>query len=113
MKVEKVYISAIGKLYQEVQDNAQLDKAVIALYSALEFEIKTGQKLPIKIKANEVREMQSKDIDYVQDSLYALGCKGQFICDVTKIDSNIEYVGGFSMSFISRNLNRGSWEVVE
>ena len=92
MKVEKVYISAIGKLYREVQDNAQLDKAVIALYSSLEFEIKTGQKLPIKIKANEVREMQSKDIDYVQDSLYALGCKGQFICDVTKIDSNIEYV---------------------
>jgi hypothetical protein len=24
--------------------------------------------------------------------LYALGCKGQFVCDVTKIDSNIEYV---------------------
>ena len=92
MKVEKVYTSAIGKLYQEVQDNTQLEKAVIALYSALEFEIKTGQKLPIKIKANEVREMQSKDIDYVQDSLYALGCKGQFVCDVNKIDSNIEYV---------------------
>ena len=92
MQEHKTYISAIGKLYQEVQDNAQLDKAVIALYSALEFEIKTGQKLPIKIKANEVREMQSKDIGYVQDSLYALGCKGQFICDVTKIDSNIKYV---------------------
>ena len=92
MKVEKVYISAIGKLYQEVQDNAQLDKAVIALYSALEFEIKIGEKLPIKIKANEVREMQSKDIDYVKNSLYALGCKGQFVCDVTKIDSSVEYV---------------------
>jgi len=92
MQNQKVYISAIGKLYQEVQDNAQLDKAVIALYSALEFEIKTGQKLPIKIKAEEVREMQSKDIDYVQDSLYSLGCKGQFVCDVNKIDSNIEYV---------------------
>ena len=92
MKVEKVYVSDIGKLYQEVQNNAQLDKAVIALYSALEFEIKTGQKLPIKIKANEVREMQSKDIDYVEKELYALGCKGQFVCDVTKIDSNIEFV---------------------
>ena len=32
------------------------------------------------------------DYDYVQESLYALGCKGQFVCDVTKIDSNIEYV---------------------
>ena len=92
MQNQKIYVSAIGKLYQEVQDNAQLDKTVIALYSALEFEIKTGQKLPIKIKAEEVREMQSKDIDYVQESLYALGCKGQFVCDVTKIDSNIEYV---------------------
>lgn len=83
MKVEKVYTSAIGKLYQEVQDNAQLDKAVIALYSALEFEIKIGEKLPIKIKAEEVREMQSKDIDYVQNSLYALGCKGRFGFDTT------------------------------
>lgn len=92
MKVEKVYTSAIGKLYKEVQDNAQLDKAVIALYSALEFEIKTGQKLPIKIKAEEVREMRSKDIDYVQNSLYVLGCKGQFVCDVTKIDSSVEYI---------------------
>ena len=92
MQNQKVYTSAIGKLYQEVQDNAQLDKAVIALYSALEFEIKTGQKLPIKIKAEEVREMQSRDIDHVQDSLYVLGCKGQFVCDVTKIGSNIEYV---------------------
>jgi hypothetical protein len=92
MNIQKSYKSAIGKLYQEVQDNAQLDKAVIALYSALEFEIKTGQKLPIKIKANEVRDLSSKDIDYVENSLYALGCKGQFVCDVTKIDSNIEYV---------------------
>ena len=92
MNIQKVYTSAIGKLYQEVQDNAQLDKAVIALYSALEFEIKIGEKLPIKIKAEEVREMQSKDIDYVQNSLYALGCKGHFYCDVTKIDSNMGYV---------------------
>ena len=83
MKVEKVYVSAIGKLYQEVQDNAQLDKAVIALYSALEFEIKTGERLPIKIKAEEVRGMPSKDIDYVIDSLYSLGCKGRFNFDTT------------------------------
>lgn len=92
MKTEKVYTSDIGKLYQEVQDNARLDKAVIALYSALEFEIKIGEKLPIKIKANEVRDLSSKDIDYVQESLYALGCKGQFICNVTNIDSSVEYV---------------------
>ena len=92
MKVEKVYTSAIGKLYQEVQENSQLDKIVTDLYNTLEFEIKTGERLPIKIKANEVREMQSKDIDYVQNSLYALGCKGHFYCDVTKIDSNMEYV---------------------
>ena len=91
MKTEKVYISAIGKLYQEVQDNTQLDKAVIALYSALEFEIKTGQKLPIKIKSEEIREMQSKDIDYVQDSLYALGCKGDFLFE-NKPDGKIEFV---------------------
>ena len=92
MKVEKVYTSAIGKLYQEVQENSQLDKIVTALYSALEFEIKTGERLPIKIKAEEVRGLSSKDIDYVQDSLYALGCKGKFIYDVSMIDSSIEYV---------------------
>lgn len=92
MKVEKVYISTIGKLYKEVQDNAHLDKAVTALYNTLEFEIKTGERLPINIKAEEVRELSSKDIDYVQNSLYALGCKGQFIYDVSMIDSNIEYV---------------------
>lgn len=92
MKVEKVYISAIGKLYQEVQDNAQLDKAITALYNALEFEIKTGERLPIKIKAEEVRGMPSKDIDYVEKSLYALGCKGHFYCDVSKSDKRIEFV---------------------
>ena len=92
MKVEKVYISTIGKLYQEVQDNAHLDKAVMALYNTLEFEIKTGQKLPIKIKAEAVKGKSSKELDYIQDSLYALGCKGQFIYDVSMIDSNIEYV---------------------
>ena len=92
MNIQKVYISAIGKLYQEVQDNAQLDKAVIALYSALEFEIKTGERLPIKIKAEEVRGLSSKDIDYVEKELYALGCKGHFYCDVSKSDNRIEYV---------------------
>ena len=92
MQNQKLQVSAIGKLYQEVQDNAQLDKTVIALYSALEFEIKTGERLPIKIKAEEVRGLSSKDIDYVQDSLYALGCKGKFIYDVSMIDSSIEYV---------------------
>ena len=94
MKVEKVYTSAIGKLYQEVQENSQLDKIVTDLYNTLEFEIKTGERLPIKIKAEEVRGMPSKDIDYVEKELYALGCKGQFVCDVNKIDSNIEYVLG-------------------
>ena len=39
-----------------------------------------------------LKEMQSKDIDYIQDSLYSLGCKGKFVCDASKIDSNIEYV---------------------
>ena len=92
MKSQIVYKSAIGKLYQEVQENSQLDKIVTELYTALEFEIKIGEKLPIKIKAEEVRGMPSKDIDYVEKELYALGCKGQFICDVTKIDSSVEYV---------------------
>ena len=92
MKVEKVYISVIGKLYQEVQENSQLGKIVTALYSALEFEIKTGERLPIKIKAEEVRGMPSKDIDYVEKELYALGCKGHFYCDVSKSDKRIEYV---------------------
>lgn len=91
MKVEKVYISAIGKLYQEVQDNAQLDKAVVALYAALEFEIKTGQKLPIKINAEVVCSKSSKDIDYIQNSLYDLGCKGDFLFE-NKPDGKIEFV---------------------
>ena len=92
MQNQKSYKSAIGKLYQEVQDNLQLDKIVTALYSALEFEIKTGERLPIKIKAEEVRGMPSKDIDYVEKELYALGCKGHFYCDVSKSDKRIEYV---------------------
>ena len=92
MKVEKVYTSAIGKLYQEVQENSQLDKIVTDLYNTLEFEIKTGEGLPIKIKAEEVRGMPSKDIDYVEKELYALGCKGHFYCDVSKSDKQIEYV---------------------
>ena len=92
MNIQKSYTSAIGKLYQEVQENSQLDKIVTDLYSALEFEIKTGERLPIKIKAEEVRGMSSKDIDYVENSLYALGCKGHFYCDVSKSDKRIEYV---------------------
>lgn len=91
MKVEKVYISAIGKLYQEVQDNAQLDKAVVALYAALEFEIKTGQKLPIFINAGVVCGKSSKDIDYIKDKLYDLGCKGDFLFE-KKPDGKIEFV---------------------
>ena len=89
MQNQKSYKSAIGKLYQEVQENSQLDKIVTALYSALEFEIKTGERLPIKIKAEEVRGMPSKDIDFVEKELYALGCKGHFYCDVSKSDKRI------------------------
>ena len=92
MKSQIVYKSAIGKLYQEVQDNAHLDKAVIALYNTLEFEIKTGQKLPININAEVVRGKSSREIDYIKDNLYKLGCKGQFIYDVSMVDSNIKYV---------------------
>ena len=92
MNIQKSYTSAIGKLYQEVQENSQLDKIVTDLYSALEFEIKTGERLPIKIKAEEVRGLSSKDVDYVEKELYALGCKGHFYCDVSKIDSNMVYV---------------------
>ena len=92
MKSQIVYKSAIGKLYQEVQENLHLDKIVTELYTSLEFEIKTGQKLPININAEVVRGKSSKDIDYIKDSLYALGCKGQFIYDVSMVDSNIEYV---------------------
>lgn len=83
MKVEKVYISAIGKLYQEVQENSQLDKIVTDLYSALEFEIKTGERLPINIKAMDVLGKLDKELDYVIDSLYSLGCKGRFSFDTT------------------------------
>ena len=92
MNIQKSYTSAIGKLYQEVQENSQLDKIVTDLYYTLEFEIKTGERLPIKIKAEEVRGMPSKDIDYVEKELHALGCKGHFYCDVFKSDKRIEYV---------------------
>ena len=92
MQNQKVYVSAIGRLYQEVQEGSQLDQIVTDLYSALEFEIKTGERLPIKIKAEEVRGLSSKDIDYVENSLYALGCKGHFYCDVSNSDKRIEYV---------------------
>ena len=91
MNIQKSYTSAIGKLYQEVQENSQLDKIVTGLYSALEFEIKTGERLPIKIKAEEVRGLSSKDIDYVEKSLYALGCKGGFLFE-KKLCGKIEYV---------------------
>ena len=91
MKSQIVYKSAIGKLYQEVQENSQLDKIVTELYAALEFEIKTGQKLPIKIKAEVVRGKSSKELDYIQDNLCGLGCKGDFLFE-KKIDGKIEFV---------------------
>ena len=91
MKSQIVYKSAIGKLYQEVQENSQLDKIVTELYTLLEFEIKTGQKLPIRIIAEVVRSKSSKDIDYIQNSLYDLGCKGDFLFE-KKPDGKIEYV---------------------
>lgn len=91
MNIQKTYTSAIGKLYQEVQENSYLDKIVTDLYSALEFEIKTGQKLPIKVKAEEVRGKSNKELDYIQDSLYALGCKGDFLFE-KKIGGKIEFV---------------------
>jgi len=91
MKSQNVYKSAIGKLYQEVQENSQLVKIVTELYTALEFEIKTGQKLPIKIKAEAVKGKASKELDYIQDSLYALGCKGDFLFEKTP-NGKIEYV---------------------
>lgn len=91
MKSQIVYKSAIGKLYQEVQENSQLDKIVTELYTALEFEIKTGQKLPIKIKAEVVRGKSSKELDYIQDNLHGLGCKGDFLFE-KKIDGKIEFV---------------------
>ena len=91
MKSQIVYKSAIGKLYQEVQENLHLDKIVTELYTALEFEIKTGQKLPIFINAGVVCGKSSKDIDYIQDKLYDLGCKGDFLFD-KKPDGKIEYV---------------------
>ena len=40
----------------------------------------------------EVRGMPSKDIDYVEKELYALGCKGYFYCDVSNSDKRIEYM---------------------
>ena len=91
MKSQIVYKSAIGKLYQEMQENLHLDKIVTELYTALEFEIKTGQKLPIKIKAEAVKGKSSKELDYIQDSLYDLGCKGDFLFE-KKPDGKIEFV---------------------
>ena len=91
MKSQIVYKSAIGKLYQEVQENSQLDKIVTELYTALEFEIKIGQKLPIKINAEVICGKSSKELDYIQDSLYALGCKGVFLFEKLP-NGKIEYV---------------------
>lgn len=91
MQNQKVFKSEIGKLYQEVQENSHLDKVVTDLYSALEFEIKTGQKLPIKAKAEEVRGKSSKELEYIQNRLYALGCKGDFLFE-KKLGGKIEYV---------------------
>lgn len=91
MKSQIVYKSAIGKLYQEVQENLHLDKIVTELYTLLEFEIKTGQKLPIKINAEVVRSKSSKDIDYIKDKLYDLGCKGDFLFKKNP-DGKIEFV---------------------
>ena len=91
MKSQIVYKSAIGKLYQEVQENLHLDKIVTELYTLLEFEIKTGQKLPIFINAGVMCGKSSKDIDYIQNSLYYLGCKGDFLFE-KKPDGRIEFV---------------------
>ena len=91
MQSQIVYKSAIGKLYQEVQENLYLDKIVTELYTLLEFEIKTGQKLPIFIIAEVVRGKSSKELDYIQNSLYDLGCKGDFLFE-KKPDGKIEFV---------------------
>ena len=91
MQSQIVYKSAIGKLYQEVQENLYLDKIVTELYTSLEFEIKTGQKLPIAINAGVVCGKSSREIDYIQDNLYALGCKGDFLFE-KKPDGKIEFV---------------------
>ena len=91
MKVEKVYTSAIGKLYKETQNNCDLDKIVTDIYTSIEFEIKTGQLLPITIDAEVIRGRSSKDLDYIEDQLKALGCVGEFLFE-KKLGGKIEYI---------------------
>ena len=91
MKSQIAYKSAIGKLYQEMQENLHLDKIVTELYTSLEFEIKTGQKLPIKIKAGVVCGKSSKEIEYIQHNLRSLGCHGDSLFEKLPC-GKIEYV---------------------
>lgn len=81
MKVEKVYTSAIGKLYQnkhkQIAEDAWVDELVNNILEDLEYCIEVeGQELPIPTVLNKSRislNMSKEDSDKV---IHALKIKG-------------------------------------
>lgn len=87
----KQYVSELGKLYQAKQTNSKLDDIVATIRNYLEFEIVSGQKLPITTSVECVRGLSTNDLWYVTVGLCEHGCVGDFLFE-KKPNGKIEYV---------------------
>lgn len=87
----KQYVSELGKLYQAKQTNSKLDDIVDTIRNYLEFEIVSGQKLPITTSVECVRGLSTEELNYVHVGLCDLGCIGDFMFE-KKPNGKVEYV---------------------
>ena len=74
------YKSELGKLYQEKQSNAYLDKIVFDIYTGSEFKVRCGDTLPIEYEyKSSIFEphkgvLTETELTYILDALHKRGC---------------------------------------
>lgn len=74
------YESELGKLYQDKQSNAYLDKIVFNIYTGFEFLIICSETLPIEYRhTNLIFEphkgvLTETEITYILEALHKRGC---------------------------------------
>lgn len=71
IKLEKVFTSFFGKLYQEEQEKANdiVERVAVAISNSVEFSIKSREKLPFNIYFSEFlsKEQQEKLFKLLKD----------------------------------------------
>lgn len=74
------YESELGKIYQEKQSNAYLDKMVFDIYTSFEFAVLCGDTLPIKYEYTKLifapynGVLTETELTYILDDLHKRGC---------------------------------------